>query len=204
MFESDESRKTLFAELLLPVPVPRLFTYRIPYNLNDFVRVGQRAIVQFGDRKIVTGLIFNLHEQPPTDFEAKSVLELLDDFPSVNDIQLKIFQWIADYYMCTLGEVMNAALPAGLKLSSESMVQIHPAFSLEESTRDFSEKEVMLLKRLENGTMTYSEISKFLGVKFIFSILKSLSSKEAIIRFEEVKETFIPLTDKLVRSKHEL
>ena len=201
MFESDESRKTLFAELLLPVPVPRLFTYRIPYNLNDVVRVGQRAIVQFGDRKIVTGLIFNLHEQPPTDFEAKSVLELLDDFPSVNEIQLKIFQWMADYYMCTLGEVMNAALPAGLKLSSESMVQIHPAFSLEESTRDFSEKEVMLLKRLQNGTMTYSEISKFLGVKFIFSILKSLSAKEAIILFEEVKEKFKPQTEKRIRLK---
>ena len=199
IFESDESRKTLFAELLLPVPVPRLFTYRIPYNLNDSVRIGQRAIVQFGDRKIVTGLIFAIHEQVPKDFEAKSILELLDDFPSVNEVQLKFFQWMADYYMCTLGEVMNAALPAGLKLSSESMVQIHPAFSLEESVLGFSEKEVMLLKRLENGTMTYSEIAKFLGVKFIFSILKSLSAKEAIILFEEVKEKFKPRTEKRIR-----
>jgi primosomal protein N' (replication factor Y) (superfamily II helicase) len=154
MFENDASRKTLFAELLLPVPVPRLFTYRIPFHLNDDIRVGQRAIVQFGDRKIVTGLIFNIHESVPKDFEAKSILELLDDFPSVNEVQLKLFQFIADYYMCTLGEVMNAALPAGLKLSSESMVQLHPSFNLEESTLDFSEKEVMLLKRLENGTMT--------------------------------------------------
>lgn len=203
IFESDESRKTLFAELLLPVPVPRLFTYRIPYKLNDLVRVGQRAIVQFGDRRIVTGLIFSISEQVPKEFEAKSILELLDEFPSVNDIQLKVFQWMADYYMCTLGEVMNAALPAGLKLSSESMVQIHPAFSLEESTLDFSEREVMLLKRLQNGTMTYSEIAKFLGVKFIFSILKSLSGKEAIILFEEVKEKFKPRTEKRIRLKSE-
>ena len=199
MFETDESHKTLFAELLLPVPVPRLFTYRIPYNLNDHVQVGQRAIVQFGDRKIVTGLIFRLHEEVPRDFEAKSILEVLDDFPSVNEVQLQLFQWIADYYMCTLGEVMNAALPAGLKLSSESMVQIHPAFKLEESTLDFSEKEGMLLKRLQNGTMAYSEIAKFLGVKFIFSILKSLSGKEAIILFEEVKEKFKPKTEKRIR-----
>jgi len=140
MFEEPDSRKTLFAELLLPVPVPRLFTYRIPFRLNDNVRLGQRAIVQFGDRKIVTGLIFRIHEEVPKDFEAKSILELLDDFPSVNEIQMKLFQWIANYYMCTLGEVMNAALPAGLKLSSESMVQIHPAFSLEESTLDAFEK----------------------------------------------------------------
>ncbi|MGC1243816.1 MAG: primosomal protein N' [Chryseosolibacter sp.] len=199
IFETDASRKTLFAELLLPVPVPRLFTYRIPFHLNEDVRVGQRAIVQFGDRKIVTGLIYNLHEKAPKDFEAKSILELLDDFPSVNDIQLKLFQWMADYYLCTLGEVMNAALPAGLKLSSESMVQIHPAFDLDESTLNFSEKEVMLLKRLEQGTMTYTEIAKFLGVKFIFSILKSLSGKEAIILFEEVKEKFKPKTEKRIR-----
>src|SRR3990170_851877 len=125
--------------------------------------------------------------------------ELLDDFPSVNELQLKLFQWMADYYMCTLGEVMNASLPAGLKLSSESMVQIHPAFNLEESTLDFSEKEVILLKRLEKGTMTYTEIAKFLGVKFIFSILKSLSGKEAIILFEEVKEKFKPKTEKRIR-----
>jgi primosomal protein N' (replication factor Y) len=201
IFETDGSRKTLFAELLLPVPVPRLFTYRIPYNLNDHVMVGQRAIVQFGDRKVMTGLIFQVHEEVPRGFEAKSILELLDDFPSVNEAQLKLFQWIADYYMCTLGEVMNAALPAGLKLSSESMVQIHPAFSLEESTLDFSDNEVMLLKRLEQGTMTYTEIAKFLGVKFIFSILKSLAGKEAIILFEEVKEKFKPKTEKRIRLK---
>lgn len=201
MFAEAGSRKTLFAEVLLPVPVPRLFTYRVPYNLNDYVRVGQRAIVQFGDRKVVTGLIFQIHEQVPKDFEAKSILELLDDFPSVNEVQLKLFQWMADYYSCTLGEVMNAALPAGLKLSSESMVQIHPAFSLEESTLDFSEKETMLLKRLGQGTMTYTEIAKFLGVKFIFSILKSLAGKEAIILFEEVKEKFKPKTEKRIRLK---
>ncbi len=201
MFEPDESRKTLFAELLLPVPVPRLFTYRIPHKLNDLVRTGQRVIVQFGDRKIVTGLVFNIHEQPPKDFEAKYILEVLDDFPSVNQIQLNLFQWMADYYMCTLGEVMSAALPAGLKLSSESMVQIYPGFTLDESTLDFSEKEVMLLKRLSNGTMTYSEISKFLGVKTIFAILKSLSAKQAIILFEEVREKFKPKTERRIRLK---
>lgn len=199
IFETDNTRKTLFAEVLLPVPIPRLFTYRIPFDLNESIRPGQRVIVQFGDRKIVTALVFNVHENPPKDFEAKSILELLDDFPTVNNIQLQLFQWMAEYYMCSLGEVMNAALPAGLKLSSESMVQIHPAFSLEESTHAFSEKEVILLKRLENGTMSYSEIAKFLGVKYIFSILKSLSGKEAIILFEEVKEKFKPKTEKRIR-----
>lgn len=199
LFEADASRKTLFAELLLPVPIPRLFTYRVPLNLNDAIRVGQRAIVQFGDRKVITGLVFRIHENPPTDFEVKSILELLDDFPTVNETQLKLFQWIADYYMCTLGEVMNAALPAGLKLSSESMVQIHPAFDRDTTSLDFSEKESMLLTKLQQGTMTYTEIAKFLGVRYIYSILKSLASKEAIILFEEVKEKFKPRTEKRIR-----
>lgn len=199
LFESDGNRKTLFAEILLPVAVPRLFTYRVPFELNESIQSGQRVIVQFGDRKIVTGLVFNIHEQPPKDFEAKYILELLEDFPSVNDHQLRLFQWISEYYMCTLGEVMNAALPAGLKLSSESMVQIHPAFNLDESDHHFSEKELMLLSKLQHGTMTYSEIAKFLGVKFIFNILKSLSGKDAIILFEEVKEKYRPRTEKRIR-----
>src|SRR5690606_3460685 len=107
----------LFAEVLLPVAVPRLFTYRVPLELNDHIRVGQRVIVQFGDRKIVPGLVHAIHQDPPKNFEAKYILEILDEFPSVNEVQLKLFQWIAEYYMCSLGEVMNAALPAGLKLS---------------------------------------------------------------------------------------
>lgn len=198
--EDSLDRKTLFAGLLLPVPIPRLFTYRVPHALSERVQVGQRAIVQFGDRKIITGVIASLSEQPPKGVEAKYILELLDTFPVITDLQFKLFQWIAAYYACTEGEVLNAALPSGLKLSSESMVQLHPAFNLEESVHSFSEKEVILIKRLENGdTLTYSEISDLLGVKHLYSILKSLSGKEAIILFEEVKEKFKPKTDKKVR-----
>lgn len=183
---------TLFAEVLLPVPIPKLFTYRVPARLNDNVLVGQRVIVQFGDRKVLTGVIAALHQQAPQEYEAKSILDLLDDFPAVSDLQLKLFQWIADYYLCTLGEVMNAALPSGMKLSSESMVQLHPAFSLEESDYHFSEKEIILIKRLESDMLSYSDIAKLLGVKNLYSILKSLVGKNAIILFEEVKEKYKP------------
>lgn len=203
IFEQDDSRNTLFAELLLPVPIPKLFTYRIPFVLNEQVQVGQRAIVQFGDRKILTGLVSAIHDKPPKDYEAKYILELLDDFPTVNHHQFKIFHWIANYYACTLGEVMNAALPSGLKLSSESMVQINPAFNLEETEMAFSEKELMLLKRIQDEPLAYTDISKFLGVKYIHAILKSLTGKEAIILFEEVKEKFKPKTEKRIRLSSE-
>jgi primosomal protein N' (replication factor Y) len=177
----DEStglfRVTLFAELLLPVPIPRLFTYRVPLEMNDRVMKGQRAIVQFGDRKILTGVIMNLHDQPPKAYEAKYLLELLDEFPVVTDVQVKLYQWIKDYYLCTLGEVLNAGLPSGLKLGSESRVQLHPAFSLDESTLPFTDKELILLKNLENDSLDYSGVSRLLGVRHPYSILKSLVAK---------------------------
>ncbi|HEY0744006.1 MAG TPA: primosomal protein N' [Chryseosolibacter sp.] len=199
IFEQSDSRETLFAALLLPVPIPKLFTYRVPLELNPFVKKGQRAIVQFGDRKILTGLITAIHHEPPKEYEAKYILEILDEFPAITDLQLNLFQWMAEYYMCTMGEVMNAALPAGLKLSSESMVQLHPAFDLEESTFSFSEKEIMLIRKLQHDSISYTDIAKFLGVKSIYSILKSLASKNAIVLYEEVKEKFRPKTEKRIR-----
>ena len=199
IFEKDDNQKTLFADLLLPVPVPRLFTYRVPRALNEAIQPGVRAIVQFGDRKILTAIVAAVHENPPKDYEAKSILEVLDHVPAVTPVQFKVFQWIASYYACSVGEVLNAALPAGLKLSSESMVQLHPAFDLEETDLDFSEKERMVITHLRAEPMSYSDISKLLGVKYIYAILKSLAAKEAIILFEEVKEKYKPKVEKRIR-----
>lgn len=196
---TDHHRITFFAELLLPVPIPKLFTYRVPFDMNDRVMKGQRAIVQFGDRKIVTGVIMSLSQQPPTEYEAKYLLELLDEYPVVTDLQMSLFRWIKDYYLCTLGEVLNAGLPSGLKLGSESRVQLHPAFDAEESTLPFSEKEHILLKNLEGGPLDYSAISKLLEIRHPYSILKSLVAKEAIILYEEVREKYKPKTETRVR-----
>jgi primosomal protein N' (replication factor Y) len=197
--QTHEERITRFADLILPVPITRFFTYRVPFDLNNKVTVGQRVIVQFGDRKILTGIIARLHEQAPTEYEAKYILELLDEEASINEHQISLFTWIADYYLCSHGEVMSAALPAGLKLSSESMVQLHPAFDPETTLFEFSEKEERILKRLQQEELPYSEIARLLDVKNIYSILKSLVSKEAIILYEEVREKYKPKTEKRVR-----
>jgi len=197
-FEFD-TNETLFAELVIPVPIAKLFTYRVPAALNSKIKIGQRAIVQFGAKKIQTGVVLQLHNTPPKDYEAKYILELLDENEIVFNQQVQLYQWIADYYMCTLGEVFNAALPSGLKLSSESMVQVHPQFDFDNSTFDFSEKEKMLLQKLRNEPLTYSELAKVIGAAKIYSLLKSLSSKEAIIIFEQVKEKYKPKTEKRIR-----
>jgi primosomal protein N' (replication factor Y) len=190
---------TRFVEIILPVPIPKLFTYRVPVPLADKVRPGLRVIVPFGPKKILTGVIAHVHETPPRDYEAKYVFELLDETEVISDQQFRLYNWMAEYYMCTPGEVLNAALPAGLKLSSESMIQLHPSFDEETTTFDFSEKERVLLHKLKQGTLNYTEAAKILDVKTIYSLLKSLSSKEAIILYEEVKDKYKPKTEKRVR-----
>jgi primosomal protein N' (replication factor Y) len=195
----DEGAQTEFAEILLPVPIPRFFTYRIPKALVGKIMAGQRVIVPFGQKKILTGVIVTIHGQPPKDYEAKYILELLAETEVIYPQQFKLYQWIADYYLCTLGEVLAAALPSGLKLSSESMVQLHPAFNEAETNFDFSERERMVINHLKNDTMTYSQVAKLLGAKSIYSILKSLTNKSAILLFEQVREKFRPKTEKHVR-----
>jgi primosomal protein N' (replication factor Y) (superfamily II helicase) len=202
--DHTDQHKTLFAEVLLPVPIDRYFTYRVPFDWNERAGIGQRVIVQFGDRRILTGVIISLHDTPPADYEAKYLLELLDDQPIIHAKQLMFYQWLADYYMCTPGEVFNAAMPSGLKLSSESMVQLNPTFSWDETLFEYSDKETMLLNHLVSKPMSYTEISTLLGIKHIYSILKSLTRKEAILLFEEIKEKYKPKTEKRIRLKNEL
>ena len=156
-------------------------------------------IVQFGDRKIMTGIVMTIHHSPPKDHEAKSILELLDHYPAVSDKQIELYAWIADYYLCTMGEVMNAGLPSGLKLSSESMVQLQPSFNLDESDQPFSEKELIVLKHLQTEAMSYTDIANLLGIRSIYSIIKSLVGKDAVILFEEVKEKYKPKTERRIR-----
>ncbi|MBY0434176.1 MAG: primosomal protein N', partial [Cyclobacteriaceae bacterium] len=194
--DTDSGTNTFFAELILPVPIPKLFTYRVPALWNNSIKTGQRAIVPFGQRKILTGIIARIHQQPPVEYEAKYLLEILDESEIITPLQFQLYEWMAGYYMCTMGEVINAALPSGLKLSSESMVQLHPAFQLEESPFDFSEKERLVINHLKSSPLSYSDVAKLLDVKSIYSILKSLTAKDAIILFEKVKEKFKPKTEK--------
>ena len=114
-----------YIDVILPLPVKGTFTYCID---SDELLVGQRVVVQFGARKLYTAIIKNIHDKKPLDYEVKSLIAILDEGPIVNLIQLKFWDWIADYYMCNLGDVMNAALPASFKLASESKVIIHYDF----------------------------------------------------------------------------
>lgn len=194
------TRQTWFADVVLPVPIPRLFTYRVPLELNDLVKEGSRVIVQFGQRKIYTAVVARLHTTPPQSYQAKYILDCLDDVPLVLPKQIQLWQWIADYYLCTAGEVMQAALPAGLKISSESRMQLNPDFDLSEANNLLSDKELQLINALKiNDSLNYEEAAKLLEVKHIFQPLKTLISKKAVIIFEQVKDKYKPKNQRMLR-----
>jgi len=198
-----KERITLFADVLLPVPITNLFTYRVPFELNDVIGIGYRVIVQFGKRKIITGIVAKIHENPPEVYQAKYIIDLLDDQPIMNKHQLNLYEWMADYYMATMGEVLNVGMPSGLKLSSESKIQINPEFDFEQSIIRFSDQEHQILHVLERDKIiTYGEAAQILQIKSYLKVIKSLIAKEAILIFEEVKEKYTPKKETYYKLTH--
>ena len=196
----EHTPSPLFADLALPVPIPKLFTYRVPKEMQSQIVIGTRVIVSFGRNKIVTGIVEKIHETPPTVYTAKPILELLDNEPLVTPKQMEVLRWIALYYMCTLGEVVNAALPAGLKLNSESRIQLHPEKNWNDSEYPFDEKELVILEALEkNDSLTYKEAAELIELKSAYKYIKSLVQKEVVLIYEEVKEKYRPRKVKKVR-----
>jgi primosomal protein N' (replication factor Y) len=195
-----QERITLFADVLLPVPITRLFTYRIPFEFNELVDIGYRVVVQFGKRRVITGVVARIHEQPPRVYEAKYILDVLDDEYMVSPRQLELYNWIARYYMCTAGEVLNVAMPSGLKLSSESKIQLHPDFDFSEKEHRFTAHEEILLDVLRREkVLTYSDVARILQLKSYPKVIKSLIAKGAILIFEEVKEKYAPKKEARIR-----
>lgn len=193
-------RVTHFADVLLPLPLPALFTYRVPYELDDAVAFGKRVIVPFGRSKLYSALVVRVHENAP-QVTAKYILDVVDDRPVISERQFQLWQWMADYYLCTLGEVMAAALPSALKLASETKIHLHPNFSGDVSTLNPNElhiAEALTYKEF----MTVDEISKAVNIQKVIPIIKSLVDKRVVVTDEEVrnpykakKETYVRLGD---------
>lgn len=184
-------RKTLFVEVILPLAIAKNYTYRVPYELNDTVTIGKRAVVQFGKSKLYTAIIAGIGTLPPEKYEAKYLVEILDDKPVVTEKQLQFWQWLAEYYMCNLGEVMNAALPSALKLASETKIMLNKDIEVDRNT--LHDKEFLILEALDlQPELTVSDIVKLLGQKQVMPILKLLFEKNIIHISEEVSERYKP------------
>ncbi len=160
--------------------------------MTDGTKIGARVIVPFGKKnsRVLTAIVARLHNTPPAKYQARYILELLDDYPLITGYQLELFRWMADYYMCCIGEVMNVALPSGLKISSQSKVQYNPDFDYPEL---LTAEEVSLLEELKkHPAPTYDELGRLVGELNVPSVIKSLVGKRAVIVFEEVREKYIP------------
>jgi primosomal protein N' (replication factor Y) (superfamily II helicase) len=190
---------TLFADVIVPLAVPNLFTYRIPSEWNELAIAGKRVIVQFGKTKFYTGIIRSVHEKPPKAYEAKYVESIFDDEPVVNELQLKMWDWICYYYMAYPGDVLSAALPSGLRLNSETKIVLSQFFD-EQQTETLSEKEKLITESLrETGPISIQQLSDVIEVKNVQPLLKQLVKKKFIQVYEEVRQKFKPKRVQYVR-----
>lgn len=105
----------MFVDVILPLPLDGVFTYSVPTSEEGRVKVGARVLVPFGRNKTYVGIISHIHNQSPEGYQTKDILQVMDFSPILLDSQLKLWQWISDYYMSPIGEVYKAALPSGLK-----------------------------------------------------------------------------------------
>jgi primosomal protein N' (replication factor Y) len=184
-----------FIDVILPIPLERLFTYRITKAEFDFIQPGMRVAVPFGKSKIYTGLVYELHHNAPEIYEAKDIEQILDEAPVINPKQLELWEWIAQYYMCTLGDVLRAALPGGLLLESETIISKNE-IKIDEGEL-LNDDEFLVYEALHHQSeLKVKDLVAILGKKHILPVLKSLLEKKAINLKEEIYERYKP---KLVR-----
>lgn len=186
-----------YVDVILPLPLPKSFTYALPDEGADQVQPGCRVVVPFGRKKFYTAIVCNVHYYAPADYEVKEISTVLDASPILLPNQFKFWQWLADYYLCTQGDVYKAALPSGLKLESETIVEYNPDF---EAEAPLPEREQKILDRLSvEPEQSVTKLEKETGIKNILPVIKSLLDKEALFVKEEMRRTYKPKTETRVR-----
>lgn len=184
-----------FVEVILPIALPQTFTYRVSEAEFHYLKPGMRIAVPFGKSKFYTGLVSELHHNQPNLYEAKEIHQIIDEKPIVTEIQLQHWQWIASYYMCTIGEVFRSALPSALMLESETVISIKKDGFIDEA--QLSDDEFLVVEALnQQSSIKIQEIISILNKKNVLHVVQSLLSKNVISLQEEMVEEYKP---KLVR-----
>lgn len=184
-----------FINVILPIPLEKLFTYSVTRAEANFLKVGMRVAVPFGKSKIHTALVAEIHTTAPTLYEAKDIHQILDDEPIVTELQIKHWSWVAKYYMCSIGEVFRSAVPGAFLLESETLILKNPESTVDENT--LTDEEFLVFEALERQSMLkVQEIAAIVDKKNVLPILKRLLDKNVILTKEEVQQQYKP---KLVR-----
>ena len=182
--------KINFADVILPLPVAGYFTYSIPDDLKDKVLPGSRVIVQFGVKKFYSALVRQTHSKKPEGYETKHIEYLLDTFPIIPEDSFEFWEWVAGYYHCTIGEVLKAALPSGLKLESETRI-IYNSDYTEETDNKLTSREQLLFEVIrQKKDLTIFELNNSVLKKNSICVLKDLLQKNAVRISEDLKEGY--------------
>lgn len=190
----------LFAQVILPLSLHDSYTYSVPEPMQEQIKPGQRVIVQFGQTRLYAALVFSVSNEKPDDIEVKEIQQILDEESIVLSQNFKLWEWMAKYYCCTLGDVFRAALPTGLKLESKSKV-----FSTGNKIEtEINEKEDWILRQTEQDIVYLSDLQKKLDTNFSYSALKSLLAKNLIYIEEKINTKYKPKTESFVRFHPEI
>ena len=168
-----------YVRVILPLAIPKPYTYYVPEEFMEEVQFGVRVEVQFGKSKYYTALVVDILKDIAEGYELKSITAVLDQEPLITPVQVKLWEWMADYYCCTVGEVMHAALPGNLKLTSETILTLSPHF--DEDYSELSDKAYMIAEALSiQHEITISDVQKILDQKTVYPIIKSLLEHRVI------------------------
>lgn len=185
---STDTNQQLFAEVIIPLALPKNYTWAIPEHLKENIHPGSRVEVQLKNKKY-SGIVKLLHSDKPAAFEPKDVLNILDEQPLIYPNQLKLWQWMANYYMCNEGDVMQAALPSHLKLSSESILTYNEEYG--EDLSDLNDEEYLVAEALLlKKELKLSEVQQILDVSHVYPVIKGLIEKKVCMVWEALKETY--------------
>ena len=186
-----------FAETLLPLAIPGTYTYRIPEGMQ--LSIGMRVLVPFGRKKIFTAIVESLHDREPRGYEVKEILSTLDKKPILRHPQLDFWQWIANYYLCSMGEVYKAAVPSGLKVESETTISVNPDYEESEPGQLTDRERVILDFTAQRGRVQIAEIAKATGFKTVERNVSHLLDLDALHVSERVIDNYRPKTEPCVR-----
>jgi primosomal protein N' (replication factor Y) len=187
-----------FIDVILPLALPQNFTYRVSETEFEYLQVGMRVAVPFGKSKMYTGLVVVLHQNEPLLYEAKEIHQIIDQIPLINTYQLQHWEWIASYYMCTLGEVYRCAVPSAFLLESETVISATAFSSATEA--QLTDEEFLVVEALKSqAVLKIHEISKITNKKNVVPVLQSLLQKQVIAINEEITETYTPKTIRYIR-----
>ena len=191
-----------FIEVLLPLSLAKTFTYSVSEAEYNYIQKGVRVAVPFGKNKIYTALVIDLHQIPPTLYEAKEIHQILDENPIVNEFQIAHWQWIASYYMCAIGDVYRGAMPSAFILESETIVSSQKENTIEVS--ELSDEEYLIYEALQQqSSLKVQDIMSILNKKSIFPVVHKLLHKNVLTLHEEIHEEYKPKLVRYIRLNEE-